>query len=100
MFEPKDDDVEWLALRNNQVKQWYLYQSCGVHCLTTNRCIIYMFAEKDYPLRYYSEILKQMVKPGFLKFQNHFMSDHQAYKLLRKYEKIVDPSLRKSMHKK
>ena len=96
MFEPNDGDLEWKTLKAGKVQQWFLYQSFGVHALTVGGSTIYMLVEKDYPvLNFHTEILTQMVQPSILQLQRHFLSDHQAYKLLQKYEKILDPSLRK-----
>ena len=101
MFEPHVTDREWVEMRGKKVNKWFLYHSCGVHELSVGGVTVFLLVEKDYPgLNANREILTQMIRPGFLKLQNHFMSDHQAYKLLQKYEKILDPSLRKSFHKK
>ena len=99
MFKPHVTDAEWVRMRNNRVNRWYIYQSCGVHELSVGGVTVFMLTNKDYPdLNANRIILAEMVKPGFLQCQKHFLSDHQAYKLLQKYEKILDPSLRR-VHK-
>ena len=101
MFEPHVTDREWVEMRHNRVNRWFIYQSCGVHVLSVRAATIFLLTDKDYPgLNANKGILTQMVKTGFLQCQKHFMSDHQAYKLLQKYEKILDPSLRKSAQRK
>ena len=101
MFEPRHTDHEWNEMRFNKVHKWFLYQSCGVHELVAGGVTVYLLVEKDYPgLNKKREILAKIVKPGFLKVQRHFMSGHQAYKLLQKYEKILDPNLRRRFQKK
>lgn len=96
MFDPQPSDREWNEMEFGKVYKWFLYQSCGVHELRADAVTLYLLAEKDYPrLNTNKKIIQQMVKPGVLKCQRHYMSDHQAYKLQRKYDKILDPSIRK-----
>lgn len=101
MFEPQHTDREWNEMELNKVHKWFLYQPCGVHELVAGGTTVYLLVEMDYHgLNKNREILKQMVKPGFLKCQRHYLSDHQAYKLTQKYDKILDPSIRKRFHRK
>ena len=101
MFEPHVTDDVWIRMRNKRDNRWLIYQSCVVHELSVGEVIVYMLTDRDYPgLNFNKSILAELVKPGCLQCQKHFLSDHQAYKLLQKYEKILDPSLRKSAQRK
>ena len=97
MFDPQPGDSEWNEIGFNKVHKWFLYQSCGVHELRVGAVTLFLLVEKDYPsLNKCKEILRQMIRPGFLKCQQHYVSDHQAYKLTQKYENILYPTIRKS----
>ena len=79
MFEPHITDREWVEMRNNMVNRWFIYQSCGVHVLSVGGVTVFLLTDKDYPgLNANKAILTDMVKPGFLQGQKHFMSDHQV----------------------
>ena len=102
MFNPSMEDSIWKDIAGYKLRRWMLYQSCGVHILDIGVYTVYFLTEKDYPgLNMHKDILKQMFERNdTLKLQRHFMSDHQAYKLLQKYEKILDPSKRRRFQKK
>ncbi|PWA71938.1 hypothetical protein CTI12_AA267660 [Artemisia annua] len=88
MFEPFDGDLEWRALKSGKVHKWYFYQSCGVHSLTVGGTVIFMLAEKNYPvLNNHTSIIFQMLKPKMLHLQYEF--DEQTYNLVTKYEKVL-----------
>ena len=94
MFDPQPGESEWNEIGCSKVHKWFLYQSCGVHELRTGAVTLFLLVEKDYPsLHKYPEVLRQMVRPGFLKCQQQHMSDNQAYNLIQKYEKILDPTI-------
>ena len=94
MFDPQPGDKEWNEIGCSKVHKQFLYQSSGVHELRTGAVTLFLLVEKDYPsLNKCPEILRQMVRPGFLKCQQQHMSDNQAYNLIQKYEKILDPAI-------
>ncbi|GJR93034.1 hypothetical protein Tco_0265208 [Tanacetum coccineum] len=51
LFEPDTDDELWKIQKHNHDLTWRLYDSCGVHHVSTEKGIdIYMLVEKEYPL--------------------------------------------------
>ncbi|GJV75012.1 hypothetical protein Tco_1506596 [Tanacetum coccineum] len=52
LFEPDDNDTLWKLQRYmHNPLNWWLYDTCGVHHVSTERGHdIYMLVEKDYPL--------------------------------------------------
>ncbi|GKD04761.1 hypothetical protein Tco_1179735 [Tanacetum coccineum] len=52
LFEPDDNDTLWKLQRYmHDPLKWWLYDTCGVHHVSTERGHdIYMLVEKDYPL--------------------------------------------------
>ncbi|GJX91129.1 hypothetical protein Tco_0344455 [Tanacetum coccineum] len=51
LFEPDTDDELWKLQKHIHVLTWRLYNSCGVHHVSTKKGIdIYMLIEKEYPL--------------------------------------------------
>ncbi|GJZ93581.1 hypothetical protein Tco_0665646 [Tanacetum coccineum] len=52
LFEPDDNDTLWKLQRYmHDPLNWWLYDTCGVHHVSTKRGHdIYMLVEKDYPL--------------------------------------------------
>ncbi|GJT11635.1 hypothetical protein Tco_0858677 [Tanacetum coccineum] len=51
LFEPDTDDEFWKLQKNIHDLTWKLYDSCGVHHVSTEKGIdIYMRVEKEYPL--------------------------------------------------
>jgi hypothetical protein len=91
MFEPSMDDSEWTEIVQYKVKQWRLFQDSGIHMLTIGPIILYMLAEKDYPVVRYWNTVNQMVNGSkSLKLQKDYDSDDQAFNLLSKYKKIFD----------
>ncbi|GJT97001.1 hypothetical protein Tco_1092519 [Tanacetum coccineum] len=51
LFEPDTDDELWKLQKHIHDLTWRLYDSCGVHHVSTEKGIdIYMLVEKEYPL--------------------------------------------------
>ncbi|GJS51434.1 hypothetical protein Tco_0624796 [Tanacetum coccineum] len=52
LFEPDDNDTLWKLQRYmHDTLNWWLYDTCGVHHVSTERGHdFYMLVEKDYPL--------------------------------------------------
>nr|GEY87773.1 hypothetical protein [Tanacetum cinerariifolium] len=53
LYEPDHKDQMWTHTQNfmHAPVEWKLYDSCGVHHVTSNDKEIFMLVEKDYPLR-------------------------------------------------
>nr|GEW69613.1 hypothetical protein [Tanacetum cinerariifolium] len=53
LYEPDDEDQLWTHTKNlmHALVEWKLYDSCGVHHVTSKDKEIFMLVEKDYPLR-------------------------------------------------
>nr|GEX20012.1 hypothetical protein [Tanacetum cinerariifolium] len=53
LYEPDDEDQLWTHTQNLMCApvEWKLYDSCGVHHVTSKDKEIFMLVEKDYPLR-------------------------------------------------
>nr|GEW83452.1 uncharacterized mitochondrial protein AtMg00810-like [Tanacetum cinerariifolium] len=53
MYEPDKEDQPWTHTQNfmHAPVDWKLYDSCGVHHVTSKDKEIFMLVEKDYPLR-------------------------------------------------
>nr|GEX31493.1 hypothetical protein [Tanacetum cinerariifolium] len=53
LYEPDDEDQLWTHTQNLMHAQveWKLYDTCGVHHVTSKNREIFMLVEKDYPLR-------------------------------------------------
>ncbi|GJU71373.1 hypothetical protein Tco_1262778 [Tanacetum coccineum] len=50
MFEPDDDDAVWKNHNSQELIEWKLYDSSGVHSLMLREVTIHMLVEKKYPL--------------------------------------------------
>ncbi|GJU70985.1 putative ribonuclease H-like domain-containing protein [Tanacetum coccineum] len=51
LFEPNTDDELWKLQKHSHDLTWRLYDSCGVHHVSTEKGIdIYILVEKEYPL--------------------------------------------------
>ncbi|GKC74321.1 hypothetical protein Tco_1120204 [Tanacetum coccineum] len=51
MFEPQVEDTIWTYQQGlTQVKNWKLYDSCGVYCITMQNIVYYLLVEKTYLL--------------------------------------------------
>nr|GEU97276.1 hypothetical protein [Tanacetum cinerariifolium] len=53
LYEPDDEDQLWTHTQNmmHALVEWKLYDTCGVHQVTSKEREIFMLVEKDYPLR-------------------------------------------------
>nr|GEW05725.1 putative ribonuclease H-like domain-containing protein [Tanacetum cinerariifolium] len=53
LYEPNDEDQLWTHTQNLMyaLVEWKLYDTCGVHHVTSKDREIFMLVEKDYPLR-------------------------------------------------
>nr|GEW24215.1 hypothetical protein [Tanacetum cinerariifolium] len=53
LYEPDHEDQLWSHTQNfmHALVEWKLYDSCGVHHVTSKDKEIFMLVEKDYPLR-------------------------------------------------
>nr|GEV55376.1 ribonuclease H-like domain-containing protein [Tanacetum cinerariifolium] len=83
MFENHIEDNVW---KNQQgvvkVKNWKLYDSCGIHCVTMLNTLYYLFVEKMYPLTHHT--VHQMFND--VKLQVDYECE-MAYELLRLIKK-------------
>ncbi|GJZ66120.1 hypothetical protein Tco_0622816 [Tanacetum coccineum] len=50
MFEPDGDDAVWKNYHSQELIEWKLYESSGVHSLMLGEVSIHMLVEKKYPL--------------------------------------------------
>ncbi|GJZ57851.1 hypothetical protein Tco_0613345 [Tanacetum coccineum] len=51
MFKPQVEDTIWTYQQGlTKVKNWKLYDSCGVYCITMQNIVYYLLVEKTYPL--------------------------------------------------
>nr|GEY87865.1 hypothetical protein [Tanacetum cinerariifolium] len=53
LYEPDNEDQLWTHTQNfmHAPVEWKLYDTCGVHHVTSKEKEIFMLVEKDYPLR-------------------------------------------------
>nr|GEX10325.1 hypothetical protein [Tanacetum cinerariifolium] len=53
LYEPDDEDQLWTHTQNlmHALVEWKMYDTCGVHHVTSKNREIFMLVEKDYPLR-------------------------------------------------
>ncbi|GJY08232.1 hypothetical protein Tco_0375286 [Tanacetum coccineum] len=73
LFEPDVDDELWNSNKHVHDITWRLYDTCGVHHVSTKDGIdIYMLVEKEYPLS--RGVLTQMMAAKLLVEQNNEMS--------------------------
>ncbi|GKC95303.1 hypothetical protein Tco_1160745, partial [Tanacetum coccineum] len=73
LFKPDVDDELWKSHKHIHDITWRLYDTCGVHRVSTKDGIdIYMLVEKEYPLS--RGILTQMLAAKLLVEQNNEMS--------------------------
>ncbi|GKE33283.1 hypothetical protein Tco_1452605 [Tanacetum coccineum] len=54
MFKPNSDDAVWKNHNSQELIEWKLYDSCGVHSLMLGEVSIHMLVEKKYPLLQYT----------------------------------------------
>ncbi|GJZ32014.1 hypothetical protein Tco_0577061 [Tanacetum coccineum] len=90
MFEPQVEDTVWTYQpRLTKVKNWKLYDSCGVYCITMQNIVYYLLVEKTYPLT--RNTLHQLWNDVRLQVDYEV---EMAYELLRVLHEGSDGSLR------
>ncbi|GJV93630.1 hypothetical protein Tco_1541443 [Tanacetum coccineum] len=62
MFEPDSDDEVWKNHQHQELIEWKLYDSCGVHSLMLGEVSIHMLVEKKYPLPHSHDSLTRMLQ--------------------------------------
>ncbi|GKE03089.1 hypothetical protein Tco_1391072, partial [Tanacetum coccineum] len=80
LFEPNIDDTLWKLQRYmHDPLKWRLYDTCGVHHVSTERGIyIFMLVEKEYPL---SKVVLTLMLVNMLLVEQHSEMENE---LLRK----------------
>ncbi|GJS60182.1 hypothetical protein Tco_0654966 [Tanacetum coccineum] len=78
MFEPNSDDAVWKNHNSQELIEWKLYDSCGVHSLMLGEVSIHMLVEKKYPLP--QDTLTRMLR---WKLHVNYNVTEMAYELLR-----------------
>ncbi|GKC80036.1 hypothetical protein Tco_1130810 [Tanacetum coccineum] len=78
MFEPDEDFAVWKNHHSQELIEWKLYDSCGVHSLMLTEVTINMLVEKKYPL-------PQDILVRILRWKLHVNNDvtKMAYEILR-----------------
>ncbi|GJT67895.1 reverse transcriptase domain-containing protein [Tanacetum coccineum] len=86
LFEPDTDDELWKLQKHIHDLTWRLYDSCGVHHVSTEKGIdIYMLVEKEYPLS--RGTLTQMLVAKLLVEQDNEMSRELLRKIFMQAER-------------
>ncbi|GJV75835.1 hypothetical protein Tco_1507419 [Tanacetum coccineum] len=78
MFEPNDDDAVWKNHHSQELIEWKLSDSYGVHSLMLGEVSIHMLVEKKYPLP--QDTLMRMLQ---WKLHVNYNVTEMAYELLR-----------------
>ncbi|GJV23361.1 putative ribonuclease H-like domain-containing protein [Tanacetum coccineum] len=78
MFKPDGDDAVWKNHRSQELIEWKLYDSYGVHSLMLGEVSIHMLVEKKYPLPH--DTLTRMLQ---WKLHVNYNVIEMAYELLR-----------------
>ncbi|GJR13001.1 hypothetical protein Tco_0795653 [Tanacetum coccineum] len=78
MFEPNDDDAVWKNHHSQELIEWKLYDSYGVHSLMLGEVSIHILVEKKYPLP--QDTLMRMLQ---WKLHVNYNVTEMAYELLR-----------------
>ncbi|GJW87548.1 hypothetical protein Tco_0162888 [Tanacetum coccineum] len=87
LFEPDIDDELWKLQNHIHDLTWKLYDSCGVHHVSTEKGIdIYMLVEKEYPLS--RETLTLMLVAKLLVDQDNEMSRELLRKIFMQIQKV------------
>ncbi|GKA24571.1 reverse transcriptase domain-containing protein [Tanacetum coccineum] len=88
LFEPDTDDELWKLQKHIHDLTWRLYDSCGVHHVSTEKGIdIYMLIEKEYPLS--RGTLTQMLVAKLLVEQDNEMSRELLRKIFMQFLRHV-----------
>ncbi|GJZ46901.1 hypothetical protein Tco_0600733 [Tanacetum coccineum] len=86
LFKPDIDDELWKLQQHIHDLTWRLYDSCGVHHVSTEKGIdIYMLIEKEYPLS--RGTLTQMLVAKLLVEQDNEMSRELLRKIFMQVER-------------
>ncbi|GKB70552.1 putative reverse transcriptase domain-containing protein, partial [Tanacetum coccineum] len=86
LFEPDIDDELWKLQKHIHDLTWRLYDSCGVHHVSTEKGIdIYMLVEKEYPLS--RGTLTLMLVAKLLVDQDNKMSRELLRKIIMQVER-------------
>ncbi|GKB64295.1 hypothetical protein Tco_0920481 [Tanacetum coccineum] len=86
LFEPDVDDELWKSQKHIHDITWRLYDTCGVHRVSTkDRIDIYMLVEREYPLS--RGVLTQMLDAKLLVEQNNEMSRELLRKIFMQIER-------------
>ncbi|GKB72031.1 hypothetical protein Tco_0933443 [Tanacetum coccineum] len=80
MFKPNSDDAVWKNHNSQELIEWKLYDSCGVHSLMLGEVSIHMLVEKKYPLL--QDALTRMLQ---WKLHVNYNVTEMAYELLRSF---------------
>ncbi|GKB72195.1 hypothetical protein Tco_0933607, partial [Tanacetum coccineum] len=87
LFKPNIDDELWKLQNHIHDLTWRLYDSCGVHHVSTKKGIdIYMLIEKEYPLS--RGTLTQMLVAKLLMEQDNEMSRELLRKIFMQVERL------------
>ncbi|GKD11040.1 hypothetical protein Tco_1190725 [Tanacetum coccineum] len=78
MFEPDEDDVVWKNHHSQELIEWRLYDSYGVHSLMLEEVSIHMLVEKNYPLP--QDTITRMLR---WKLHVNYNITEMTYELLR-----------------
>nr|GEZ32425.1 hypothetical protein [Tanacetum cinerariifolium] len=78
MFKPDGDDEVWKNHHSQDLIEWRLYDSCGVHSLMLGEVSIHMLVKKKYPLL--SDTLRRMLQ---WKLHVNYNFTEIAYELLK-----------------
>nr|GEY29444.1 hypothetical protein [Tanacetum cinerariifolium] len=86
LYEPDNEDQLWTHTQNfmHAPMEWKLYDTCGVHHVTSKDKEIFMIVEKDYPLR---KALALVMISYKLQVENY---SHMANDLVLKIYKITN----------
>ncbi|GKB68357.1 hypothetical protein Tco_0929769 [Tanacetum coccineum] len=86
LFKPDADDELWKSQKHIHDITWRLYDTCGVHHVSTKDGIdIYMLVEREYPLS--RCVLTQMLVAKLLVEQNNEMSRELLRKIFMQIER-------------
>nr|GEX46651.1 hypothetical protein [Tanacetum cinerariifolium] len=85
LYEPDVEDQLWIYTQNlmHDPVEWKLYDTCGVHHVTSKDKEIFMLVEKDYPLRKGLEIVMISYK---LQVENY---SQMANDLILRYTRLL-----------
>ncbi|GKA68389.1 hypothetical protein Tco_0768306 [Tanacetum coccineum] len=86
LFKPDADDESWKSQKNIHDITWRLYDTCGVHHISTKDGMdIYMLVEREYPLS--RGVLTQMLVAKLLVEQDNEMSRELLRKIFMQVER-------------